>query len=104
MLAFAMMAAIRHRSNPPPPKKTKRRTPAKTKAQLRRHWSVGQYRKFAASPTDPRETVSNPHISSHGHSCAELAKLPLSERTSKQNGNCNANMLASCRGASVASA
>ena len=32
MLAFAMMAAIRHRANPPPPKKTKRRTPAKTKA------------------------------------------------------------------------
>jgi len=34
---FAMMAAIRHRANPPPPKKTKRRTPAKTKAQPRRH-------------------------------------------------------------------
>jgi SRSO17 transposase len=32
MLAFAMMAAIRHRANPPPLKKTKRRTPAKTKA------------------------------------------------------------------------
>jgi SRSO17 transposase len=33
MLAFAMMAAIRHRANPPPPpKKTKRRTQTKTKA------------------------------------------------------------------------
>src|SRR2546429_9678623 len=32
MLAFAMMAAIRHRSNPPPPKKTKHRPPAKAKA------------------------------------------------------------------------
>jgi len=32
MLAFAMMAAIRHRANPPPPKKTKRRPPAKAKA------------------------------------------------------------------------
>src|SRR5499425_928059 len=31
MLAFAMMAAIRHRANPPPPKKTQRRTTAKTK-------------------------------------------------------------------------
>src|ERR1700730_11898199 len=31
MLAFAMMAAIRHRANPPPPKKTKRRSPAKAK-------------------------------------------------------------------------
>ena len=37
MLAFAMMAAIRHRANPPPPKKTKHRTPAKPKAQPRRH-------------------------------------------------------------------
>jgi SRSO17 transposase len=32
MLAFAMMAVIRHRANPPPPKKTKRRTTAKPKA------------------------------------------------------------------------
>jgi SRSO17 transposase len=37
MLAFAMMAAIRHRANPPPPKKTKRRTTGKTKASPRRH-------------------------------------------------------------------
>src|SRR6202051_1641151 len=37
MLAFAMMAAIRHRANPPPSKKTKRRTAAKTKAAPRRH-------------------------------------------------------------------
>ncbi|MGY3410962.1 SRSO17 transposase [Bradyrhizobium sp. GM5.1] len=36
MLAFAMMAAIRHRANPPPPKKTKRRHPAKAKAHPRR--------------------------------------------------------------------
>jgi SRSO17 transposase len=31
MLAFAMMAAIRHRANPPPQKKTKRRSPAKAR-------------------------------------------------------------------------
>jgi SRSO17 transposase len=37
MLAFAMMAAIRHRANPQPPKKTERRTTAKTKATPRRH-------------------------------------------------------------------
>src|SRR6202790_4945543 len=37
MLAFAMMAAIRHRANPPPPKKTKRRPPAKAKAQPPHH-------------------------------------------------------------------
>jgi SRSO17 transposase len=32
MLAFAMMAVIRHRANPPPPRKTKRQAKAKTKA------------------------------------------------------------------------
>ena len=37
MLAFAMMAAIRHRANPPPPKKTKRRPSAKAKTLPRRH-------------------------------------------------------------------
>ena len=37
MLAFAMMAAIRHRANPPPPKKTKRQTTAKTNVSPRRH-------------------------------------------------------------------
>jgi SRSO17 transposase len=35
MLAFAMMAAIRHRANPPSPKKTKRRTSARIRAQPR---------------------------------------------------------------------
>jgi SRSO17 transposase len=35
MLAFAMMAAIRHHANPPPPKK--RRTMANTKTLPRRH-------------------------------------------------------------------
>jgi SRSO17 transposase len=37
MLAFAMMAAIRHRANLPPPKKTSRRTTAKANASPRRH-------------------------------------------------------------------
>jgi SRSO17 transposase len=37
MLAFAMMAAIRHRANPLPPKKTKCRTTVKTNASPRRH-------------------------------------------------------------------
>src|SRR5258708_40298296 len=32
MLAFAMMAPIRHRANPPPPKKMERRTTPNTKA------------------------------------------------------------------------
>jgi SRSO17 transposase len=37
MLAFAMMAVIRHRTNSPPPKKTKRRTTAKLKISPIRH-------------------------------------------------------------------
>ena len=37
MLAFAMMAVIRHRANPPLPKKTKRRTKTKTKISSIRH-------------------------------------------------------------------
>ena len=37
MLAFAMMAVIRHRANPVVPKKTQRRTKTKTKASPPRH-------------------------------------------------------------------
>ncbi len=37
MLAFAMMAVIRHRANSPPPKKTKRRTTTKLKISPIRH-------------------------------------------------------------------
>jgi len=37
MLAFAMMAVIRHRANSPPPKKTKRRTTAKLTISPIRH-------------------------------------------------------------------
>jgi SRSO17 transposase len=37
MLAFAMMAVIRHRANSPSPKKTKRRTTAKLKISPIRH-------------------------------------------------------------------
>jgi SRSO17 transposase len=37
MLAFAMMAVIRHHANPPTPKKTQRRTTAKTKPLSPRH-------------------------------------------------------------------
>jgi SRSO17 transposase len=37
MLAFGMMAVIRHHANPPQPKKTQRRTTAKTKPSQRRH-------------------------------------------------------------------
>src|SRR6202521_6177163 len=90
MLGFTMMAAIRHHANPPPPKKTQRRTTANTKAPPRLHRSLGQSRKFAASPSDSPESGSNPHTSSHGHFGVELTRRSLSARTSKQKGNCNA--------------
>ena len=50
MLAFAMMAVIRHRANPPPPKKTKRRATAEAKhiatPSLIR-WSIQEVRRIA---------------------------------------------------------
>jgi hypothetical protein len=42
MLAFAMMAAIRHRANPPSSKKTERRT---TPSLIR--WSIQEVRRIA---------------------------------------------------------
>jgi hypothetical protein len=87
MLAFAMMAVIRHRANPVLPKK---RNAEPRQKQKHRHTSVGRSRKSAASPQDSLESASSPRTSSHGRSGAELTKPPLSARTSKQNGNCNA--------------
>jgi len=47
MLAFAMMAVIRHRANPVLPKKTQRRTTAKTKASPHFRWSIKKVRRIA---------------------------------------------------------
>ena len=41
-------------------------------------------------PSDSLESVFDPHTSSHGHSGAELTKLPLNALTSNQKNNCNA--------------
>jgi hypothetical protein len=41
-------------------------------------------------PSDSRESVFNPHKSSHGLAGAELTKLPLNALTSNQKSNCNA--------------
>jgi SRSO17 transposase len=56
MLAFAMMAVIRHRANAATPQKTLRRT-ANTS---RRHLSAGRYRKSDASPSDSRSDKFSP--------------------------------------------
>jgi hypothetical protein len=39
-------------------------------------------------PSDSRESVFNPHTSSHGLAGAELTKLPLNALTSNQKSNC----------------
>jgi SRSO17 transposase len=58
MLAFAMMAAIRHRANRAPPQQTKPRI-----LTLRRASFDGLSRKSAASPTGSRKDASNQPIS-----------------------------------------
>ena len=44
-------------------------------------------------PSDSRESVFNPHKSSHGLAGAELTKLPLNALTSNQKSNCNARLI-----------
>ena len=84
MLAFAMMAAIRHRANPPPPKNAppnhgKHKSTA-TPSLIR--WSIQEVRRIAIRFRFKSE--SNPHMSSHGLSGVELTRRSLNARTSKQ--------------------
>ena len=84
MLAFAMMAAIRHRANPPPPKKRATEPRGKHKStatpSLIRLVNPG-------SPPHRHQTSlkseSNPHMSSHGLSGVELTRRSLNARTSQ---------------------
>ena len=62
MLAFAMLAVIRHRANASPPPKTLIRL-----ARTRRTSSVGRFRKSAALPFVSRSDASSPPTSSPGH-------------------------------------
>jgi len=90
MLAFAMMAAIRHRAIRRHQKKPKRRTTAKTNHS---HAVVDPMVDPGSPPHRHRARAKsgyNPHTSSRGHSGVELIRRSLSEPTSKQNGNCNA--------------
>ena len=63
MLAFAMLAAIRHRANAPPPPKT-----LIDLTRTRRASSAGRSRKSAASPCASRSDASGQPASSPGHS------------------------------------
>src|SRR5829696_5662124 len=63
MLAFAMLATIRHRANAPQPEKTLGRV-----ALRRRVSSAGRSRRSVASPSASRSGASSPPTSSLGHS------------------------------------
>jgi SRSO17 transposase len=75
MLAFAMMATIRHHANQPAPQKTPPRLP-----RTRQPSSAGRSRSSAASPPAWHSVASSPPTSSHGHSGAERTKPPHNAR------------------------
>jgi SRSO17 transposase len=75
MLAFAMLATIRHHANTPAPKKT--RLPM---ARMARRLSPGRSRRSAAWPRDWPNAASSPPRSSPGRSGGALIKPPQSNR------------------------
>jgi len=76
MLAFAMLARVRHRANAAPPQKTPPRPP-----RARSPSSAGQSRRSAASPPGWRSGAPNPPTSSLGRCGGARTKPPLSART-----------------------
>jgi len=77
MLAFAMLATIRHHANQPVSSQTLTR-PSQTQ---RKHSSAGRSRRSAALPRASRSGASNPHASSHGRSGDGLTKRLQNART-----------------------
>ena len=76
MLAFAMLATIRHRANAPQPEKTLGRV-----ALRRRVSSAGRSRRSVASPSASRSGASSPPTSSLGHSGGGHTRPAPSGRT-----------------------
>jgi SRSO17 transposase len=76
MLAFAMLATIRHRANAQPPPKT-----LINLTRARRTSSAGRSRKSAASPPASRSAVSSQRASSLGHSGDAPTKPPRNAHT-----------------------
>jgi SRSO17 transposase len=76
MLAFAMLARVRHHANAGPPPKTAPRLP-----RTRSPSSAGRSRRSAASPPASRSGASNPRASSPGRSGGARTKPPPSART-----------------------
>jgi SRSO17 transposase len=75
MLAFAMLAVIRHKANAPQPEKTLSRV-----ALRRRISSAGQSRRSGASPTALRSDTSSQPTSSPGHSGGGHTRPPHNAR------------------------
>jgi SRSO17 transposase len=75
MLAFAMLAVIRHQANAPPPKTLIELT------RTRQTSSAGRSRRSVASPSASPSDASNPPTSSPGHSGDARTKPPHSART-----------------------
>ena len=87
MLAFAMMAVIRHNANAAPPKKMLRTSEDTPDSLIR--WSVQEIRRIAISSPSGE---SNPLTSSHGH-CGEAPIKPKHDaHILKQKRNCNARL------------
>jgi SRSO17 transposase len=76
MLAFAMLAVIRHHANVPTPPKTPIRP-----ARIRRTSSAGRSRRSAASPPVSRSDASGPPTSSLGRSGDAPTKPPQDAHT-----------------------
>ena len=86
MLAFAMMAAIRHQANAGAAKKTKPRPTPNTSLLIR--WSIQEIRRIAINVS--RKDASNPPTSSHGRSGGALIRPQRAKLISNKNRNCNA--------------
>jgi len=76
VLAFAMLATIRHRANAPPPAKT-----LINLARRCRTSSAGRSRRSAASPPASRSGASSPPTSSPGRSGDARTKPPRNAHT-----------------------
>ena len=75
MLAFAMLAAIRHKANQPPPQKTLMRL-----TRMHRSSSTGRPRKSGALPPASHSGASSQRTSSLGHSGDVRTKPPRNAR------------------------
>ena len=76
MLAFAMLATIRHRANAPPPPKT-----LISLTTTRRTSSAGRSKRSGASRSASRSGASGQRTSSPGHSGGEHTKPPRDAHT-----------------------